>query len=365
MVKAHFLARIGSVAILGALFAGCGIGLEPAQARSDTVVAIQVGDALTPSRAVLSTTGYLYLRTWPEAIGSGGTVYGPYAISGGQRFLTSDIPGRTYAALDVLFSADQIDLAVLNATSDFTSLAATVQGRASAARKIDEAIVPNQINELSVTLVPLVEDSAVTTLNPVLYTATLARSYSGATEIARFFKMDGMPIGVTTARLAIKATATDGAVSLALFGPSGNREKGFALDAGSGEWRLATVTAQSYYILVTGTASSFSLAVQAAPNASQANVTISFGNPAIPTVTGGPVTEVLSSDTITASTNAGYAEYVWKLNGKTVSSATGPTCAIDLSTTADSVVGANVVSLRVRTASGEYYSASFTFTMRY
>lgn len=346
------------------LFSACGLGLDPASNTSDdTVISLKLGSAVDGNpRAILPGTRHLYFRAWPDAVGANGTLYGPYIVPENTVFKTSEVPGRTYAALDVICSSSELDQATLLSDVDLTSLAESSAGTVSAYRIENAVIIPNRVNEISVTLVPLVEKAGVAVLDSLTYSAEIRRSFDGPTAISRFFKLEGLPSNVAFAGLSLKAASSGGSIELSLFRADGSRVDGFSYDAASESYAFSNPPPESYYLLAQGEASSFAISVRALPEAASATVTVGFGDPS-PKLTGS-ATVLTSKDTLTVTAPTGYADYAWSLNGDSLADASGRNvCTIKLAEAGKAIVGANVVSLRVKTAKGEYLSSTFAFTI--
>lgn len=347
-----------------ALFlSACGLGLAPASRASDsTVISLKFGSPDGGSRAILPGTRFLYFRAWPDAVGVNGAVYGPYTVSENAQFKTSDVPGRTYAALDVICSASTLDRATLLSVSDLAALADSSAGTASAYRIVNAEIIPNQINELSVTLVPLVEQSGIAVVDSLTYSASIARSFGAPTAFTRFFRVEGLPSNVAFVSLSCKVSASDGSVSLSLFRDDGSRVTDFSYDASSGSYSLSKPASAPYYLLAQGEATSYAILVKALTETAGATVTVGFGDTS-PKLTGS-ATVLASTDTLVVTAPTGFAEYVWSLNGDRLTASDGlSVCTINLAKAKSAIIGSNAVSLRVKNANGEYLSSTFAFTI--
>ncbi|HNY18322.1 MAG TPA: hypothetical protein PK542_11500 [Treponemataceae bacterium] len=347
-----------------ALFlSACGLGLAPASRASDnTVISLKFGSSDGGSRAVLPGTCFLYFRAWPDAVGVNGALYGPYAVSSAASFKTSDVPGRTYAALDVICSSSALDQATLLSESDLSALADSSAGIASAYRIVNAEIIPNQINTLNVTLVPLVERSGIAVIDSLTYSASIARSFGAPTPFARFFRVEGLPSNVAFGSLSCKVSASEGSVSLALYRDDGSLEPDFSYDAESGSYSLSKPSSAAYYLLAQGEASSYAISVKALPESAGATVTVGFGDPS-PKLTGS-ATVLTSAETLVVTAPTGYGEYIWSLNGHRLDFAdNNSVCSLNLATSSYSIVGANTIALRVMKAEGEYLSSTFAFTI--
>ena len=349
--------------VIALFFSACGLGLTPASHTSDdTVISLKLGSLDGNTRAVLPGTCYLYFRAWPDAVGANGAVYGPYVVSENTLFKTSDVLGRTYAALDVICSASALDQATLLNASDLATLAESSPGTASAYRIENAEIIPNRVNQLSVTLVPLVEKAGVAVLDSLTYSVDIKRSFDGPTAFSRFFRLEGLPSNVVFASLSIKAASSGGSVTLAFFRADGSQVEDFSYDASSESYALLNPSSESYYLLARGEASSYALSVKALPVSAGATVKVGFGDPS-PKLTGS-ATVLTSAETLVVTAPTGFAEYVWSLNGVRLTASDGlSVCTLNLATAGSVIVGANAVSLRVKNANGEYLSSTFAFTI--
>lgn len=87
----------------------CSIGLDPAK-DTQTSVALHLNqlslpDGSTAGRAVIQGSGSLFIRTVGGPTGTLGPLYGPYPVSAGGTFETTDIPAGTYSKIAILFCA--------------------------------------------------------------------------------------------------------------------------------------------------------------------------------------------------------------------------------------------------------------------
>jgi hypothetical protein len=102
-------------ALVAVLFlSACSFGLVPASSReSAATVSLKLGslDATgnSTSRAIVQGGGYLYLRTIGGPTGDSGPFYGPYTVSSGEIFSTTDLPAGTYKGIAIFYSANKLD----------------------------------------------------------------------------------------------------------------------------------------------------------------------------------------------------------------------------------------------------------------
>ncbi len=93
----------------------CSFGFMPAwkdkgkPVISLTIASLESGSSLSSERALIQGSGYLYIRTIGSNGGIPGTLYGPYRVTPGQNFESSDIPPGVYEGIGFLFSVDQLD----------------------------------------------------------------------------------------------------------------------------------------------------------------------------------------------------------------------------------------------------------------
>lgn len=89
---------------------------------SKAVVSIQLGTLAADvdgnvSRAIVQGNGYLYIRTMGGPTGDHGPFYGPYNMTSGKTFSTSDIPPGDYSAIFVMYSGKKLDTAATYPTA--------------------------------------------------------------------------------------------------------------------------------------------------------------------------------------------------------------------------------------------------------
>lgn len=105
------------VAVLSALaLLGCSFGLDPVwkETSQKPLFSLELRQ-LTPSddesgpRAIAQGTGYLYIRTLGGPTGSSGPFYGPYSVSSGSTFTTTDIPEGSFSRFMILYSSERLD----------------------------------------------------------------------------------------------------------------------------------------------------------------------------------------------------------------------------------------------------------------
>lgn len=102
----------GIVAVM--FLSACSFGLIPASARnSAATVSLKLGSLDSPenatARAIAQGSGCLYLRTVGGPTGDSGPFYGPYQVSSGGTFSTTDLPAGSYKGINLLYSANKLD----------------------------------------------------------------------------------------------------------------------------------------------------------------------------------------------------------------------------------------------------------------
>lgn len=114
---AHGIAIVSTILTLFAL--SCSMDLEPAKS-GNTSVSFTIGTLIPPAnalenlqpvpgRAVAPDYGYLYIRTLGGPTGSKGPFYGPFRLSSGQTFTTTDIPAGTYDGIGILYATEPLE----------------------------------------------------------------------------------------------------------------------------------------------------------------------------------------------------------------------------------------------------------------
>lgn len=114
---AHGIAIVSTILTLFAL--SCSMDLEPAKS-GNTSVSFTIGTLIPPAnalenlqpvpgRAVAPDYGYLYIRTLGGPTGSKGPFYGPFRLSAGQTFTTTDIPAGTYDGIGILYATEPLE----------------------------------------------------------------------------------------------------------------------------------------------------------------------------------------------------------------------------------------------------------------
>lgn len=66
-------------------------------------------DGRDASRAIVQGPAYIYIRTVGGPTGSSGPYYGPYAVSSGASFSTTDIPAGSFSDMGIILSASKLD----------------------------------------------------------------------------------------------------------------------------------------------------------------------------------------------------------------------------------------------------------------
>jgi hypothetical protein len=92
----------------------CAFGVLPSWNKdSNATVLLSFGGldlaSSSSGRAVVQGGGYLYLRTIGGPSGNAGPFYGPYSVSAGTPFSSTDLPAGTYKSIFILYSAVALD----------------------------------------------------------------------------------------------------------------------------------------------------------------------------------------------------------------------------------------------------------------
>lgn len=160
-----------TLASLSVLFTwSCSYGLEPA--GSDPVVSILFSTPEPPSprqqdalflapasRALTGASGFLLFRAESDA---GVSVYGPWSVSAGKPFITTDVASGTYQKFRVVYSSQRIDsawLASLSSESFAADLAQKYPGQAVWNEKSGLVLTEGKTTNLALTLIPAVPES--------------------------------------------------------------------------------------------------------------------------------------------------------------------------------------------------------------
>ena len=163
------------------------------------------------SRALLTQSGFLYIVP-------GTKILGPYAVSAGARFSTTDVNPGTYASFILVYSSYKIDPEILQSALDgdesfIDSLTRDVSGRVSYGALRDVTIKPSMDNVVAATLVPAVSSGLI--IDPVEFCLEVpVNPEEGEISVSRFIKINNplTPVvsKVTGIQFSINATTTDG-----------------------------------------------------------------------------------------------------------------------------------------------------------
>lgn len=209
------------VSLLSALiFLSCSLGLDPAKSGS-TEVSFSVGEA-TAGRLIAPGTGYLYIRTVGGPTGDNGPFYGPYQLSAGSVFTTTDIPAGSYDGFGILYATEplgslwnqslQVPFNSMNFTElmsltdsdfikfafegktnvynpDLTSFDILIDGRATAEMLENVRIVAGQRNVIAAKLMPVIGDNNLIDMN-TNYLQIVPIQGNTTARSRRFFELD-------------------------------------------------------------------------------------------------------------------------------------------------------------------------------
>lgn len=209
MKKCWFFVCVPVILIL--LVSSCSLGLDPAKSGA-TEVSFSVGES--PSgRLIAPGTGYLYIRTVGGPTGDNGPFYGPFQLSAGSVFTTTDIPAGSYDGFGILYATEPLEglsqywgepgellsfrqlmslpdsdfLEFTEGThpSDFDNL---VDGRATAEMLENVRIVAGQRNVIAAKLMPVVGENTSYSMGSILQYAELPGNEQ--TRTGRYFQLD-------------------------------------------------------------------------------------------------------------------------------------------------------------------------------
>ncbi|HOC30522.1 MAG TPA: hypothetical protein PKH40_12640, partial [Treponemataceae bacterium] len=211
--KSFIKALIALIVSLVSLFvSSCSMDLEPSW-KKGTTLSIEMGTAtIEQSRALLTQSGYLYIC--PDS-----KILGPYDISAGTRFSTTDVEPGTYKTFILVYASYKIDSAILEAAmsgadSFIDSLSRDVLGRASWGALRDVTIQPSMDNVVALTLVPAVSSGLVIDMKSGEAMVPVV-PVEGETSVSRFIRIDNplsttvesTPVGL---EISIDANTSDG-----------------------------------------------------------------------------------------------------------------------------------------------------------
>lgn len=235
-----------------ALF-GCGFGLAPSWEESGkTTVSLRIASlgvepSGTVSRAVMPGSNFLYIRTIGIPGETTGALYGPYRVTAGSEFVTTDIPPGQYDRVYALCSGKDLESAggtysffsgmytfrglmslpdaqmvtFASEDTDKSSLDALFDGMVSFGEKDGVTIIQGKMNSLSLTLIPIT--SAGYEINFV----TAPNHLFNATERSRhLYRISGITVSLPV---------TSGSLSFTLSGSSISTVSALALYSSTGE----------------------------------------------------------------------------------------------------------------------------------
>lgn len=209
LTKAFLLLGISLIALFAP---SCSMDLEPSW-KKGTTLSIELGAATAEqSRALLTQSGFLYIC--PDS-----KVLGPYEISAGTRFSTTEVEPGTYKRFILVYSpyklpAEDINSA-LNGSAPFAeAIAANVSGRASWGAASGVIIKPSTDNLIAMTLVPAVASNLVIDPSADSYEVPVAPD-EGETVVSRFIRVDN-PLSSESTVLGLEISLDASTASAAL-----------------------------------------------------------------------------------------------------------------------------------------------------
>ena len=258
-----FFALCAVIPLILAL-SGCGMffaqSLDPASSRATVSMrlgTLEADSSGNVSRAIVQGGGYLYIRTIGGPAGSSGPFYGPYGVSSGSTFSTTDIPAGTYSKLFVIYSGKLLDsptkYSVLGGSYSFTEfmsapdsllgafldevdtdtkttdpgkedLGNSFDGMASYGLKRDLTLPAGGTTNLTMILSPISSSGTEIQLgqNPSF-------TFSSTDQVKRFYRLNGInvKVPVTAGTLSCKLfadSASSGTIgTVAFFDSDGNQ----------------------------------------------------------------------------------------------------------------------------------------------
>lgn len=179
MKRIHVLLLI--LAVLFMFYSSCSFALDPSW-KADSLSSVSIRIPGLPgtgsARAIVADGGYMYIRTGGTAAGVS-AVHGPYFVSPGTTFSTTEIPAGAYSFMAILYTAVNIidepityevtpplaplsvrELFYLDDASFLTyimsdALNSIVDGRGSGKIIQNVNILPGTTNTVAVTLEPI------------------------------------------------------------------------------------------------------------------------------------------------------------------------------------------------------------------
>lgn len=174
-------------ALVATVFYGCGFGLAPSWEESGrTTVSLRIAslgvDASgAVSRAVMPGSDFLYIRTIGIPGKTTGALYGPYTVTAGSEFVTTDIPPGEYDRVYALCSGKDLEsdggtysffggvysfrglmslpdaqmVTFASEGTDKSSLDTLLDGKVSFGETDGVTIIQGKTNSLSLTLIPI------------------------------------------------------------------------------------------------------------------------------------------------------------------------------------------------------------------
>ncbi len=230
LFKAFLLLLASSLSFL---VLSCSMDLEPAWKKGTTLTIEMGAPTAEQSRALLTQSGFLYIVP-------GTKILGPYAISDGARFSTTDVNPGTYASFILVYSSYKIDPEILQSALDgdesfIDALTRDVSGRVSYGALRDVTIKPSMDNVVAATLVPAVSSGLI--IDPVECCLEVpVNPEEGEISVSRFIKINNPLIAeskeskVVGIEFSINATTTDGG-----FLPQANLPTDIPVYAGDGK----------------------------------------------------------------------------------------------------------------------------------
>lgn len=239
MMNTRKLASAVLCALMATVLAGCALGLSPSwKDKSGTKVSLSLSTlgslpAGQVSRAVMPGVNYLYIRTVGIAGKSTGSLFGPFTVEAGSKFVTTEIPPGEYERISVLASGKDLEtdaprfdvfggsytlrellslpdaqfIEFVEDDTDKSSFDEWFEGMVCFGELMGVTIQEGTENALSLTLTPNIPEGD----RIDLFGAPL-QVYSSSVRSRHFYRLDGINVSlpVTTETLSCTLTAKEG-----------------------------------------------------------------------------------------------------------------------------------------------------------
>lgn len=109
-MKTPTIRAVFAVFAISILFLSCSHFFEPAWKADSGATRFAITLGSTPSdRALVRGSGYLYIRTIGGPSSATGPFYGPFEVSSGDTFISTDLPAGSYEGIGILVASRRLD----------------------------------------------------------------------------------------------------------------------------------------------------------------------------------------------------------------------------------------------------------------